>query len=137
MLAALGTGVAENNFVLLCPAGGAHAATTWAGSHEATLPTTCPHTPPTPSLAPHPQPPCSLPPQNEGDDEATRARLAEIRVGSYIRAHGHFQSFNQEKAMVAFNIRPVIDFNEVGGGAGAGPRWTGAKQVDRFLFGIL
>lgn len=50
---------------------------------------------------------------SEGDDTAARARLAEIQPGSYVRCHGHFQSFQSERSMVAFNIRPVTDFNEV------------------------
>eukprot|EP00887_Chlorella_sp_A99_P001438 scaffold8.g1438.t1 len=41
---------------------------------------------------------------NDAGDDASRARLAEIQPGGYVRAHGHFQSFNSERSMVAFNV---------------------------------
>jgi len=41
-------------------------------------------------------------------------RKAEWREGVYVRIHGHLRAFGGEKSIVAFNIRPVTDFNEVG-----------------------
>lgn len=38
---------------------------------------------------------------------------AEWQVGVYVRAHGHINSFNRERMMVAFNIRRITDLNEV------------------------
>lgn len=43
-----------------------------------------------------------------------RQRRAEWRVGTYVRVHGHLSTVGREKSMVAFNMRLVQDFNEVG-----------------------
>lgn len=42
----------------------------------------------------------------------------EWRAGTYVRVYGHMRTFNNAKSMVAFNIRPITDFNEVGGWGG-------------------
>ncbi len=43
-----------------------------------------------------------------------RQRRAEWREGAYVRVHGHVSSVGREKSIVAFNMRLVADFNEVG-----------------------
>ncbi len=41
-------------------------------------------------------------------------------MGVYVRVHGHLSSVGREKSMVAFNMRLIKDFNEVG-------EWQGAS----------
>ena len=38
---------------------------------------------------------------------------AEWQVGVYVRAHGHVNTFNRERMLVAFNLRRITDLNEV------------------------
>jgi replication factor A2 len=45
--------------------------------------------------------------------ELLAQRKAEWKEGVYVRVHGHLRAFGGEKSIVAFNIRPVTDFNEV------------------------
>lgn len=33
--------------------------------------------------------------------------------GTYIRIHGHLRGMDNKYPLVAFSIRPVVDFNEV------------------------
>ena len=35
------------------------------------------------------------------------------REGMYVRAVGHLRSFNKQRNMMAFHVRPVEDFNEI------------------------
>jgi len=48
-----------------------------------------------------------------GDDAAAAARRADWRAGAYVRVHGHVRSFDGKPSIVAFNVRPVTDHNEV------------------------
>ena len=41
------------------------------------------------------------------------AKKAELRMGVYVRVHGHLRVFDGQKSVVAFNMRPITDFNEV------------------------
>lgn len=50
---------------------------------------------------------------SDDDSEVDRARRAEWRQGIYVRVHGHISSFGKAQEVVAFNIRPVTDHNEV------------------------
>ena len=34
-------------------------------------------------------------------------------MGVYVRVHGHLRVFDGQKSVVAFNMRPITDFNEV------------------------
>ncbi|KAK9810493.1 hypothetical protein WJX72_011667 [[Myrmecia] bisecta] len=48
---------------------------------------------------------------DEGDQ--VQQRLQQYRVGMYVRAHGHVRSFQNQKSVVAFNLRAITDYNEV------------------------
>ena len=41
-------------------------------------------------------------------------------MGVYVRVHGHLRVFDGQKSVVAFNMRPITDFNEVSPGP---PAW--------------
>ena len=41
------------------------------------------------------------------------AKKAELRMGVYVRVHGHLRVIDGQKSVVAFNMRPITDFNEV------------------------
>ncbi|KAK2076061.1 hypothetical protein QBZ16_001397 [Prototheca wickerhamii] len=49
----------------------------------------------------------------EQDDGMERQLRAEWQVGVYVRAHGHVNTFNRERMLVAFNLRRITDLNEV------------------------
>lgn len=36
-------------------------------------------------------------------------------MGKYVRVYGMIKWFNEQLSITAYNIRPVTDFNEVGG----------------------
>ena len=46
---------------------------------------------------------------------ATQAeqQRSEWRVGTYVRLHGNLRSFDNQRSIVAYHVRPVTDFNEV------------------------
>ena len=35
------------------------------------------------------------------------------REGIYVRVVGHLRSFKQQKSVIVFSIRPVVNFNEI------------------------
>ena len=43
-----------------------------------------------------------------------KQRRAEWRAGVYVRVHGHVSNFGRNQEVIAFNIRPITDYNEVG-----------------------
>ncbi|KAK9864910.1 hypothetical protein WJX84_000889 [Apatococcus fuscideae] len=47
------------------------------------------------------------------DSDYDAAKKAELRLGVYVRVHGHLRVFDGQKSVVAFNMRPITDFNEV------------------------
>jgi len=47
-----------------------------------------------------------------GDDGAA-ARRAAWQPGAYIRVHGNLRAFDGARSLVAFNVRPVADHNEI------------------------
>ena len=49
---------------------------------------------------------------NAGDDNAA-ARRAAWQPGAYIRVHGNLRAFDGARSLVAFNVRPVSDHNEI------------------------
>ncbi|PSC71498.1 replication A 32 kDa subunit [Micractinium conductrix] len=78
---------------------------------------------------------------SDDESETDRQRRAEWQPGKYVRVHGHISSFGKSQEVIAFNVRPVADFNEVTyhflqcifqhahltkGGAGAGGAAQGA-----------
>lgn len=62
------------------------------------------------------------------ESESDRQRRAEWRPGMYVRVHGHISSFGKAQEVIAFNIRPVVDHNEVRGCGGVG-RGPGSQVV--------
>lgn len=50
---------------------------------------------------------------SDDESDTDRQRRAEWRQGVYVRVHGHVSSFGKAQEVIAFNIRPVADFNEV------------------------
>ncbi len=71
-------------------------------------------------VTPAPRPPVCLPhpflhPSDLlcAESESDRQRRAEWRPGMYVRVHGHISSFGKAQEVIAFNIRPVVDHNEV------------------------
>jgi len=47
----------------------------------------------------------------DGDGQASNK--AEWKVGSYVRVYGHLRAFQGARGVIAFNMRPVTDFNEI------------------------
>ena len=47
------------------------------------------------------------------------AKRQECREGAYVRIYGQLRPFDGSKSMVAFTVKAVTDFNEVGCLAGA------------------
>lgn len=47
------------------------------------------------------------------DGDAAAARRAAWTPGAYVRVHGHVRVFDGARSIVAFNVRPVTDSNEV------------------------
>ena len=41
----------------------------------------------------------------------------EWQVGSYVRIYGHLRQFDGRHRVQCFNIKPILDFNEVRGHA--------------------
>lgn len=79
------------------------------------------------------------PPTQRADSELDRQRRAEWRPGMYVRVHGHINSFGRTQEVVAFNIRPITDSNEVrrgaaraGAGQGRRPCLCNRVEPDRF-----
>ena len=66
-----------------------------------------------PDCLPCPSACASPPPPPRADSEQDRQRRAEWRPGMHVRVHGHISSFGRSQEVVAFNIRPVTDHNEV------------------------
>lgn len=50
---------------------------------------------------------------DQAEDETMRQRRAEWQPGTYVRVHGSMRSLNRERSLLAFNVHPVTDFNEV------------------------
>ncbi|PRW56187.1 replication A 32 kDa subunit A-like [Chlorella sorokiniana] len=50
---------------------------------------------------------------SDDDSELDKQRRAEWRAGSYVRVHGHISNFGKNQEVIAFNIRPVTDHNEI------------------------
>ena len=44
-------------------------------------------------------------------------RIAEWRTGVYVRVHGNVSDFDDNWRILAYNIRTITDFNEVGEGS--------------------
>ncbi|KAG7615903.1 Nucleic acid-binding OB-fold [Arabidopsis thaliana x Arabidopsis arenosa] len=36
-----------------------------------------------------------------------------VRDGTYVRLNGHLKTFQGEKQLLVFSVRPIMDFNEV------------------------
>jgi hypothetical protein len=64
-----------------------------------------------------------------------KQRRAEWRAGVYVRVHGHVSNFGRNQEVIAFNIRPITDYNEVGWAAGLG--WAGLGWVERVPLCLL
>ena len=48
------------------------------------------------------------------DQESTNvSERSSCREGMYVRVIGHLKSFNKQKSVTAFCVRPIEDFNEV------------------------
>lgn len=47
------------------------------------------------------------------DNDLLVQKKAEWRPGVYVRVHGNMRTFESKRTIVAFNIRPIMDFNEV------------------------
>ena len=54
-----------------------------------------------------------LAPPAPAESELDKQRRAEWRQGIYVRVHGHISSFGKSQEVIAFNIRPIFDHNEV------------------------
>lgn len=39
--------------------------------------------------------------------------MEAVRLGMYVRLHGHLKSFQGKRSMNVFSVRPVTDFNEI------------------------
>lgn len=46
--------------------------------------------------------------------EQMAQRIAEWRPGVYVRVHGNVSDFDDNWRILAYNIRTITDFNEVG-----------------------
>ncbi|CAD5327859.1 unnamed protein product [Arabidopsis thaliana] len=47
-------------------------------------------------------------------NETLVAREMEfVRDGTYVRLNGHLKTFQGEKQLLVFSVRPIMDFNEV------------------------
>lgn len=46
-------------------------------------------------------------------DDEEGGGVSDIQVGTYVRVYGNLRSFQGQRNIVAFQIRPVTDFNEV------------------------
>lgn len=46
-------------------------------------------------------------------DGAAAARRAAWQPGAYVRVHGNLRAFDGARSLVAFNVRPVSDHNEI------------------------
>lgn len=49
---------------------------------------------------------------DDGADGQATTR-PEHKVGSYVRVYGHLRLFQGQRGVIAFNMRPVTDFNEI------------------------
>jgi len=49
----------------------------------------------------------------EDDNDISGSSKEPIKKGTYVRVYGHLRSFQGQRNIVAFTIRPVTDFNEV------------------------
>uniref|UniRef100_A0A7S1X5A6 Replication protein A C-terminal domain-containing protein n=1 Tax=Tetraselmis chuii TaxID=63592 RepID=A0A7S1X5A6_9CHLO len=47
------------------------------------------------------------------ESELMQQNKAQWRVDAHVRIHGNVRSFNGERQVVAYSIRPITDFNEV------------------------
>ncbi|CAH2052614.1 unnamed protein product [Thlaspi arvense] len=44
--------------------------------------------------------------------ECQETEVGAVRLGMYVRLHGHLKSFQGKRSVNVFSVRPVIDFNE-------------------------
>ncbi|GAB5587641.1 Replication factor A protein 2 [Umbelopsis nana] len=51
--------------------------------------------------------------QNEQSTDGERQKISQIISGNYVRIVGRLTQFNQKTHIVAFNIRPIKDANEI------------------------
>lgn len=49
----------------------------------------------------------------EDNNDAAEQQRSEWRVGTYVRLHGNLRSFDNQRSIVAYHMRPVADFNEI------------------------
>lgn len=49
----------------------------------------------------------------EDQDSTSVVERTSCREGMYVRVVGHLKSFNKQKSVTAFCVRPVQNFNEV------------------------
>ena len=47
------------------------------------------------------------------DGAANNRSSSDLKVGSYARVYGHLRAFQGVRNVIAFNMRPVTDFNEI------------------------
>lgn len=47
------------------------------------------------------------------DPDGQAKNKEEWKVGSYVRVYGHLRAFQGKRGVIAFNMRPVTDFNEI------------------------
>ena len=47
------------------------------------------------------------------DADGQNQNKAEWKVGAYVRVYGHLRAFQGQRGVIAFNMRPVTDFNEI------------------------
>ena len=47
------------------------------------------------------------------DTPPNQLEHVSCREGMYVRVVGHLRSFNKQRNMMAFHVRPVEDFNEI------------------------
>lgn len=52
-------------------------------------------------------------PSSLSSQDTPNLESVSCREGMYVRVVGHLRSFNKQRNMMAFHVRPVEDFNEV------------------------
>ena len=67
------------------------------------------------AFLPPPPPHCASLPSSLSSQDTPPNQLDHVscREGMYVRAVGHLRSFNKQRNMMAFHVRPVEDFNEI------------------------
>jgi replication factor A2 len=49
----------------------------------------------------------------DADETSETAGQEAPRLGQYVRVYGHIRVFQGQRSVIAFNLRPVTDFNEI------------------------